>query len=419
MKKLRKSFYNVENAQGEVTFIYNTLTSAFLRIPTNKWESLSEKSDKDFLTMLKQQGILVEEHDTQINKYKYFFYKKAFDNRVLDLTIAPTMLCNFSCPYCFEGTHKTFSKMSKEVENALIQYIVKKSQNQQINICWFGGEPMLAFDKIVSISNQLDKENVCFKAHIITNGSLLTEENVEKLPSLHLTHIQVSLDGLAEEHDKTRRYKSGKASFKDIMLGIDYVLSKTNIIVSLRVGVDNSHLTSHRDVYSYLYQKYPQLIENKRLLISANIIQNRTDFDNNKLCLTNEQQFNKIKFDLNKGRNDYFYPSLPGLSLPCMYKTPSSLAIDSEGFIYPCLEFLGNPKQSIGNILTGKLSYSKRANLLFYNSAFDDEECIKCNVFPICGGGCPKDRNQHKDNKKVYCSFYKQYLKELLPLFSK
>lgn len=419
MKKLTKSLYNVENTQGEVTFVYNTLTSAFLCVPTRKWKSLAEISDKDFFVMLKKQGILVEETDMQINKYKYFFYKKAFDNQILDLTIAPTMLCNFNCPYCFEGTHKNFPKMSKEVENALIKYIVKKSQHQQINICWFGGEPMLAFDKIISISSHLDNENVSFKAHIITNGSLLTEENVEKLPSLHLTHIQISLDGVAEEHDKTRRYKSGKASFNDIMQGIDSILSKTDIVVSLRIGVDNSHLTSHRDVYNYLYPIYSEYIQNKRLFISANIIQNRTDFDNNNLCLSNKQLFNKIAFDLKKGKKDYFYPSIPGLSLPCMYKTPSSLAIDSGGFIYPCLEFLGNPEQSIGNILTGELSFSKRANLLFNNSAFDDEECIKCNIFPICGGGCPKDRNQYKGNKKNYCSFYKQYLKDLLPLFSK
>lgn len=418
MKNLNKSFYNVVNSQGDVTFVYNTLTAAFLRVPSVKWESLSENSDKDFLCMLKKQGILVTDHQTEINKYKYFFYKNAFDNLTVDLTIAPTMQCNFNCPYCFEGDNKTFSKMPTEVESAIVKYIIKKSQHQQINICWFGGEPMLAFDIITSISSRLDSENVKFKAHIITNGSLLTEERVLKFPLLHLTHIQISLDGVAEEHDKTRKYKSGKPSFKDIMQGIDLVLSKTDIVISLRVGVDNTHLMSYRDVYDYMHQKYPKEISDKRLLISANIIQNRTNFDKNDVCLSNQQLFAKKAFDLKKGKNDYFRPSLPGLSLPCMYKSASSLAIDSQGFIYPCLEFLGDITKSIGNIITGEIAFSKRSNLLFNNSAFDDEECLKCCVFPICCGGCPKDRDLYKSNKKVYCSFYKQYLKELLPLFS-
>lgn len=131
------SFFN------DSVFVYNTLTSAFLKIPEKQWKSLSEDSDKDFLGMLYRQGILVDNHQTEINKYKYFYYKKAFDEQVLDITIAPTMRCNFNCSYCFEGDNKSFSKMSAEVENAIIQYIVKKAIDERLilvglveNRCW-------------------------------------------------------------------------------------------------------------------------------------------------------------------------------------------------------------------------------------------------------------------------------------------
>ncbi len=78
-------------------------------------------------------------------------------NKYLDITIAPTMRCNFNCSYCFEGDNKSFSKMSAEVENAIIQYIVKKKQStERLILRWFGGEPLLAFDKILSISSRLD-----------------------------------------------------------------------------------------------------------------------------------------------------------------------------------------------------------------------------------------------------------------------
>lgn len=95
------------------------------------------------------------------------------------------------------------------------------------------------------------------------------------------------------------------------------------------------------------------------------------------------------------------------------------LAIDSRGFIYPCLELLGVPDKSVGNIVKGEISFSKQANLLFDDSAFDDEECLTCNVFPICGGGCPKDREEFKGNKSAYCTFYKKYLADLLPYYVK
>lgn len=38
------------------------------------------------------------------------------------------------------------------------------------------------------------------------------------------------------------------------------------------------------------------------------------------------------------------------------------------------------------------------------------------NVFPICGGGCPIDRNRNKGKStKTYCTYYKKYLSEMLP----
>lgn len=66
-------------------------------------------------------------------------------------------------------------------------------------------------------------------------------------------------------------------------------------------------------------------------------------------------------FDFENENVRQFRPSLPGLNMPCMYKTPASLAIDSHGFIYPCLEYLGNPSKSIGNVIkVSFLSQSKQ-----------------------------------------------------------
>ena len=69
-----QSYYNVVSFFNDSVFVYNTLTSAFLKIPEKQWKSLSESSDKDFLGMLYRQGILVDNHQTEINKYKYFYY---------------------------------------------------------------------------------------------------------------------------------------------------------------------------------------------------------------------------------------------------------------------------------------------------------------------------------------------------------
>lgn len=93
------------------------------------------------------------------------------------------------------------------------------------------------------------------------------------------------------------------------------------------------------------------------------------------------------------------------------------MAIDSKGYIYRCLEHLGQPQHSIGNIVEYKVSLGKMAKMTFENDPFDDAECRQCKILPICGGGCPIDRKKGENKgQKSYCSIYKKYIEEMLPL---
>ena len=112
---MQQSQFNVIKCKGNETWVFNTLTSAFIKIDTQTWESLSSCQDKDLLDMLVRQGIMVTDNKAELDKYRYIYYNRLFDNRTLAVTIAPTMMCNFGCPYCFEGSHKTMPKMTEEV----------------------------------------------------------------------------------------------------------------------------------------------------------------------------------------------------------------------------------------------------------------------------------------------------------------
>lgn len=413
---MKTSQFNVVKTIGEETWVYNTLVSSFIKLSTTQWNSLLQQNDKEFISVLLQQGILVDESINEISKYKYFYYSKIFNKELLNVTIAPTMRCNLSCPYCFEGDHKNFSQMSEEIESQIVQFLIKQSEKKNIQICWFGGEPLLAFDKILSISNKLNENKISYSANIITNGSLLKEEVITKLSTLHLTHIQISLDGVGEEHDRNRHYKNGRSSFDDICQNIEKLLELTDIKLYLQVGVDNSKPNSYRNVYYYIKERFPKALASKQIEVGANVIKNRTDFDTKNNCFSKKQLFEKDLRELKDPIYEKFSPGLPLLSSPCMYRLPHTLAIDSKGYIYHCLEHMGQPTLSIGNITTGKLSSMQLANMTFAADPFLDEKCQRCNVLPICGGGCPLDRlkEQGKDTKS-YCSYYKEYLADLLP----
>lgn len=56
------------------------------------------------------------------------------------------------------------------------------------------------------------------------------------------------------------------------------------------------------------------------------------------------------------------------------------------------MEHLGEDKHAIGNINNFSFSLKKESASCFKNMPFDDSICSKCEILPICGGGCPNER---------------------------
>lgn len=67
------------------------------------------------------------------------------------LTINPTMNCNFKCWYCYE-THIPQSKLGMTMINKINRFIDSKMSSPELksfNLSFFGGEPLLYFEKDV------------------------------------------------------------------------------------------------------------------------------------------------------------------------------------------------------------------------------------------------------------------------------
>ncbi len=412
---MKESLYNVVKTNGTEVWVYNTLTSAFVKMEASIWNYLWSEDAEEYRKMLYKQGILIDDHSEELIKYKYKYYGTAFKDSFLGISIAPTMNCNFSCFYCFEEGNKEFPLMTKSVEDAFITFL-EKNKKKSIFLNWFGGEPLLGFKRILSICKTLDEKEIKFKSSLVTNGSLLTVEKIDQLDPLHLTFIQITLDGLAESHDQRRYLRNGDPSFDIIISNIELLLKKTSIPLMIQVTTDHSNESAYNDIVNYFQNRFPDYLKNKRVQISCNYVLNRTGFEKESLCYSHQDILKENIENLQKGENNAKTPHLPGLSMPCMYRNISSFAIDSKGNIYRCLEHLGNPVYRVGSLVEGKISLSKMAEMTFENDPFEDNECVRCNVFPICGGGCPLDRmKKKKGDLDNCCSLYKEGLADLLP----
>lgn len=68
--------------------------------------------------------MLINRDENEVEMLKFQNHRARFDDSNLTLTIAPTMECNFVCPYCFEEGVR-YRRMDKEIENQVVKFVKK------------------------------------------------------------------------------------------------------------------------------------------------------------------------------------------------------------------------------------------------------------------------------------------------------
>ena len=414
---MKSSLYNIHVKGNDYTLVFNTFTSSFVKLNSTIANKIEDNNfddiPQDLITKLKTQGIIVDDVKSQLMQYKYLFYEASFGNQKPFLYIAPTMQCNFACEYCFEKDNKNQGLMDDDIIHSIVKFL-KAYGKEDIYIVWFGGEPMLGFSSIITLCDELHKSDIKYSSSMITNGSLFNSRNIYQLEKLNLNFIQFSMDGIGDTQDSRRFFKGGKPSFEIIITNLKELLKKTNIPIVIQITIDHNNLSAYEDTLKYCNEHFSKHIETKRLQIGVNHVQDRTGFDSGKVCLTADEIIMSGIDDINSSKNWI----IPQLNFPCMFRSSWHFAIDPEGNVYKCLEHLGDRQKRVGSLREDWISLERIARAALEEDAFQNDECIKCKVFPICGGGCPLDRiagSKNIKSKKDICSKYKYGLERMLP----
>lgn len=304
--------------------------------------------------------------------------------------------------------------MEQKTIDSIINYL-STFRDKEIFITWFGGEPLLSFPIIEEINNKLIAANIKYSSNLITNGTLLTKNIRERIAKISLNYIQITLDGNREQHDSKRFFKNNQGSFDIIMANLKGIIQETDINVNVKVNIDESNFMSYETIYLMLYDSFPNEIDSKRLQIGFNKIRNRTGFSSCNTCFSENRYFEIIKLFANLKNQAKKSFKLPQTSFPCMLRCINSLVIGPDGNIYKCLEHIDKKSTEIGNINQMSVSKKKVAQYAFDHSPFDDPECLKCKMLPICGGGCPLDRERkEKGIINSTCPYIKENINEII-----
>ncbi|MBQ7197773.1 MAG: radical SAM protein, partial [Selenomonadaceae bacterium] len=125
--------------------------------------------------------------------------------------------------YCFAAERKeSDSKLNFDDYKKILDAV--KNYNSNAEIIFTGGEPLLA-ELTIPVAKY--SKSIGFTNKLMTNATLITEKNVEKIVRV-FDSVKISLDGsIAEKHDFYR----GRGSYDKTIKAIE-LLDKFNMDIS-------------------------------------------------------------------------------------------------------------------------------------------------------------------------------------------
>ncbi|MBT4810736.1 MAG: radical SAM protein, partial [Thiotrichales bacterium] len=109
--------------------------------------------------------------------------------------------CNLTCKHCYSISADTHFKGELSTEEAYTVLDDLKQYGVPVLIL-SGGEPLLRPD-IFEISHRA--KAMGFYVGLSTNGTLITEENIQQIADVGYDYVGISIDGLEQTHDEFRR----------------------------------------------------------------------------------------------------------------------------------------------------------------------------------------------------------------------
>lgn len=403
-EKILPSIFNITEPIEDGILIYNTNSVGVLRLKGEYKEKYDAFLANGFIddVELKQaliRGKMIVDRSTENELKRIFLESKIsrFSGSSIGLTIAPTMACNFRCPYCYEKGKEYVTIESKTIEK-MKEYIKNlKDKYKYIHITWYGGEPFLAFDIVKELMEEVYKnfERKYVSSSAVSNGYLLSEEIALEMKNLNISHLQVTIDGPPEIHNTRRRLPSGNDTFFVILNNLKKALDVyPELQISVRINVDKTNIGQIDEIEQYL--KEYELLNTLSVYIAPVTNINGTCSDGT--CFNvKEFALEEINFMRNNHEKGLALIGVPSKNVGmCGAVSLNSWVIDARGDFYKCWDDVGNISEKVGSIFQEEFEINPTLLDWLSYSIENDEECIKCPYLPICMGGCPNYRIKNR-----------------------
>lgn len=343
--------------------------------------------------------------------------------------------CNMRCDYCFYydtmslREQPSYGFMSLETLEQVIRQVLAYAEGS-CTIAYQGGEPTLSglefFRKSMEFQEKYNVHHVKIFNALQTNGYHLDREWAEFFRA-HDFLVGVSLDGGPRVHDRYRKTPSGDGTFSQIMKNVE-LLQKTGVEFNILSVVNGTTAPQIRKTYEF-YRKnklnYLQFI--------ACLDPLEEEPGGREYSLTPEiygqfliDLFDLWYQDLQQGKQPYIrqfenYIAMLLGQMPeaCDMRGTCGMqyVVEADGSVYPC-DFYVLDAYRLGNFGSDSVELidKKREEIGFIQASEQKEEaCRNCRYYPLCRGGCRRNRQKSNGFHQYFCRSYEMFFDACLP----
>ena len=362
------SVHSVDEVAYDIIEMYRSHTrEEIISEIMKRWGHLDDVNEEEIIECI--------EDVAQLEQEGKLFSKDVYEGMAFDFKRTNTVIkalclhvahtCNLNCEYCFASQGKYHGEravMSFEVGKRAIDFLVENSGTRRnLEVDFFGGEPLMNWQvckDIVAYARSIEKEKgKNFRFTLTTNGMLVDDEVID-FANREMHNVVLSLDGRQHIHDRLRRDYAGKGSYETIVPKFKkFVEARGGKDYYMRGTFTHNNVDFTEDIFHMADLGFTEL-SMEPVVCAPDDPSALTKEDLPKLF----EQYEILAKDMlrrkREGKPITFYHYMIDLKNgPCIYKRISGcgsgteyMAVTPWGELFPCHQFVGDDKYSMGNI---------------------------------------------------------------------
>lgn len=401
-------------------YIYDAYDNKLIELPKRIFNIIKNEVDNDvyrkFLNENNLRDVFQDVEFSFKSPLDEDSHKWIIENRQKTLIISLTEKCNMRCEYCEYHSKYSPEYNPKELtesmlEKAIDEYLLHSKESKEIEITFYGGEPLLRFDLVQHAVKYVEANHVGqnIRFRIVTNGLLLDNKQIRSFLMEKNFYLTISLDGPERMHDRYRIDEKGEVTYHKVMDNLRKIKKENLNYYKERIDFNTAVVPPFQEallneyfkdcnvnkfelrVTDYFKDKFIENLnneqENKNGDASSNQILGTAD---------NLQKFKKFHTLMNSTSHE--------ISRPCSYCCPfeEKIFVKADGELLVCEKVDEDIAEfEVGDIYNW-IDYEKLQRLYEKTIAISQDNCSKCWAVRLCPN-CYVKQGQ-VDYHGEYCS---------------